>query len=84
MLHQVLQEIEQANEPLTIQEISRRLQLDAGIVSDMVAIWVRKGRLTADDAPTHDPIQHCGSDCRGPAECHFIAKMPGTYTLHKR
>lgn len=83
MLHQLLHEIEQATSPITIQELSHRLNLEPGVVAELVAFWVRKGRLAAGTAaaPTH--AHHCGGDCQGPAACHFIACIPDQYALRK-
>jgi hypothetical protein len=89
MLQQLFNEIEQAQEPLTIAELGTRLSLEPGIVSEMVLFWVRKGRLSAGDGipgadASQSPIRHCGSECRGPENCHFIARMPSVFTLEKR
>lgn len=84
MLHQLLHEIEQANGPLTIHELSQRLNLEAGVVTDMVAFWVRKGRLsTGASVPVSPSAHHCGSDCQGTAVCHFIARIPESFALTK-
>lgn len=84
MLKQILNEIEQATEPLTVPELSRRLHLEPGVVSQMVAFWVHKGRLSGDNIENTPHLQHCGRGCHGPDNCHFVAKMPGAYTLRKR
>lgn len=83
MLHQLLHEIEQTNGPLTIQELSQRLNLESGVVMDMVAFWVRKGRLSTGASTPTAQAHHCGGDCQGTAVCHFIAKVPASYTVTK-
>ncbi|HRQ38909.1 MAG TPA: FeoC-like transcriptional regulator [Chloroflexota bacterium] len=80
MLHQLLHEIEQANGPITIQELSHRLHLEPGVVVDMVAFWVRKGRLSS-GATASAHAHHCGGDCQGTAVCHFIARLPERYEV---
>jgi hypothetical protein len=81
MLHQLLHEIEQANGPITIQELSQRLHLDPGVVADMVAFWVRKGRLVLGADTATPPAHHCGSDCQGTVACHFIARLPEQFAV---
>ncbi len=83
MLHQLLHEIEQTNGPLTIQELSQRLNLESGVVADMVAFWVRKGRLSSGATAASAHIPHCGGDCQGTAVCHFITRLPASYTVTK-
>ncbi|MCL4262593.1 MAG: hypothetical protein KJ069_05240 [Anaerolineae bacterium] len=80
----MLHEIERATGPITIQELSQRLNLEPGVVADMVAFWVRKERLVtgADTAVPHHTA-HCGGDCQGPAACHFVAKVPASFTVTK-
>lgn len=81
MLHQVLHEIERTTGPITVQELSQRLQLEPGVVAELVAFWVRKGRLVsgADAITTH--AHHCGGDCQGPSTCHFVARLPDGYGM---
>ena len=84
MLFQVLREIEQANGPVTVNELSQKLGIDQGVLTDMIQYWVRKGKLRGDGATAvtpHTAVHHCGSSCAGPSTCNFIAKMPKTYTV---
>ncbi len=83
MLHQLLHEIEKATGPITIQELSHRLNLEPGVASDMVAFWVRKGRLAAGESASTPHTSHCGGDCQGPSACHFIARVPESYAVTK-
>jgi hypothetical protein len=45
MLRQVLQEIESAQGPLTLDELSRKLGVEKSTLAGMIDFWVRKRRL---------------------------------------
>lgn len=84
MLYQVLEEIEQAQGPVLLSELSRKLDIDAGTLAGMIQFWVRKGRLRDDDAATADEIAcvgTCGSSCGGLSGCAFVVKLPKTYSV---
>jgi hypothetical protein len=85
MLNQVLQEIQQANGPITVNELSRKLGLERSALQGMIDFWVRKGRLRDDDAPAADEAAcgagSCGDSCYGLAACRFTAKMPRSYSI---
>ena len=86
MLYQVLEEIEQAHGPVLVKDLSKKLNLDPGVLVGMIQFWVRKGRLR-DDAAVAEGIAcaggGCGDSCAGIAECTFVAKMPKTYSIAK-
>jgi len=51
--------------------------------------WVRKGRLSNDEAEPADSTSSCasggcGASCSGPASCACIAKMPTTCSIARR
>jgi len=85
MLRQVLHEIEAAQGPLDLNELSRRLDVDRGALEGMVQFWVRKGRLIDDVAVAETAavcaVGHCGGSCAGPRDCPFPMKMPRTFSL---
>lgn len=81
MLQQILHEIERATGPITVQELSQRLQLEPGVVAELVAFWVRKGRLVSGASGGTPPVKHCGDDCQGPSTCHFVARLPDGYGM---
>jgi hypothetical protein len=87
MLYQVLEEIEQARGPVLINELSRKLNLDPGVLRGMIQFWVRKGRLCDDDALAGEGQVcaggGCGDSCSGMANCSFVAKMPKTYSVSR-
>lgn len=85
MLLQVLREIEQADGPVTLAELSRRLDVAPSALQGMIDFWVSKGRLQDTSAPTEaDGMTHgCGTkSCSGsPETCAYIAKMPRTLSI---
>lgn len=88
MLNRVLQEIESTQGALTLNDLSRKLGIERGVLDGMIQFWVRKGRLLDEDAVDSAAGQgcsggSCGTSCVGPAECTFVAKMPKSYSLPK-
>ncbi|ABU60283.1 FeoC-like transcriptional regulator [Roseiflexus castenholzii] len=82
MLYQILEAIEQANGPISLNELSRQLQIDASALEGMIAFWVRKGRLNA------AAVAGCSGSGRGctcgayPNGCVFSHAGPRVITLH--
>lgn len=83
MLNQVLREIETAQGPITVHELSRKLEVEPNALEGMIQFWVRKGRIQNDDAPKtyNGETGDCSTSCCGTADCAFIAKMPKTYSI---
>ena len=86
MLNQVLQEIANAKEPLSLTALGNKLDIERGALEGMLAHWVRKGKLRDDDAEETSVchtggVGSCGSTCAGADACPFVAKMPKTYSL---
>jgi hypothetical protein len=83
MLNQVLREIETAQGPITVRELSRKLDVEPNALEGMIQFWVRKGRIQDDDASMscNVKIGDCSTSCCGTANCVFIAKMPRTYSI---
>jgi len=87
MLKQVLSEIENSTEPISLTRLSRKLNIEPGALEGMLAHWVRKGKLRDDDAEEASTCQpggvgSCGSTCTGTETCSFVARMPKSYSLH--
>jgi len=88
MLKQVLHEIETANGPIHLGELSRKMGVERSALNGMIQFWVQKGRLL-DDAPTgHSDSTLCGGSCRGscsgPDSCSFVMKMPQTFSIRSQ
>jgi hypothetical protein len=83
MLQQVLQALETAEGPLSLDELSRRLGIERGALEGMIAFWVHKGRLAenAMDGCGAGSCSHCAS--RG-AGCVFDQAGPRIISLVPR
>lgn len=75
LLQQVLQTIEQADEPYTLTQLARELDLSPAMLEGMLVYWVRKGRLRE---TTSSPA--CAA-CSLGAGCPFVAKMPRSFEV---
>jgi len=89
MLWQILHEVEAAQGPLDLNELSRRLDIERSALDGMIQFWVRKGRLVDDavvagQATTVCASHACSRGCPGPQQCSFVLKMPRTITLLER
>ncbi len=86
MINQVLYEIENARGAITIDELSRKLNVEPNALEGMLQFWVRKGRIQDDEVSDDckDSTGGCGSSCSGTADCTFIAKMPKTYSIQAK
>ena len=87
LLHQVLDEIEAANSPLTVNELGYRLDVDASALLPMIEFWVRKGRLRDEDTAVTEESTcaagACGTTCAGTNSCVYVARMPRSYAPTK-
>lgn len=85
MLYQVIEEIERANGPVLLTDLSRKLEIDPGTLAGMIQFWVRKGRLRDDDAALEEGVTcasgACGGGCGGASNCAFVVKLPKTYSI---
>jgi hypothetical protein len=83
MLNQVLQEITNAQEPLSLTVLSSRLGIERGALEGMLTYWVRKGRLKDDDVhgEAGQVAGACGGTCSGASACSFVARMPRSYSV---
>ncbi len=87
MLREVLQAVEAAEGPITLNELSRRLELDPRVLDGMLEHWSRRGKLIVDGVT--------GTACAGnmtPASCScglatdkgscpFLVRLPKSYSL---
>lgn len=84
MLREVLQAIESADGAVHIGELSQRLGIERSALEGMIDYWVHKGRLQLRDSDESDGSStsgHCGPSCTGTATCHFVARMPKTFSV---
>jgi hypothetical protein len=86
MLHLVLRMVENAQGPITLNELSYKLMVEPAVLESMIQFWVRKGRLVDEDAVGMGSgaacsTGSCGGSCTGAASCAFVAKMPKSYSI---
>jgi hypothetical protein len=86
VLRQVLQELEMAQGPISLGELSRRLDIDQDALRGMIEFWVRRGRLQNHDesmaaALTACPTGSCRGRGVGPQGCPSARLMPRMYSL---
>jgi len=86
MLRDVLQAVETTQGPITLAELSRRLNIDPGALDGMLQHWERKGKLVLNSGSA----VACNMDCAtiqcacsmgaGGACCPFVARLPRSYS----
>ena len=86
MLRQVLRELESAQGPVNMNDLSRELGVERSALEGMIAYLVQKGRLQDDDKIAEASMAlcdsgSCGAACPGPQGCPFVIKMPRTFSL---
>jgi hypothetical protein len=87
MLREVFHELESAQGPVNLNELSRKLGLERSALEGMIQFWVRKGRLKDDELEQEQIFAGCdsgscrGGSCPGPQGCPFIMKMPRTFSI---
>lgn len=70
MLLKVLEAIENAEGPISMQDLSRQLDTNPAVLEQMLAFWIRKGHLIQD---SYNP-QSCPTSCK--------ASSPGCHGCH--
>jgi hypothetical protein len=84
MLQQVLHEVQQAEGSVSIAALSRRLNIEPGVLEGMIVYWIRKGRLKESSPFAGCDAGGCGTSCgsgSSPEGCPFIGKMPRMISL---
>lgn len=84
MLWRVLHEVEAAQGPLDLNELSRRLDIERSALDGMILFWVRKGRLVDDGGAGRATVacaNHGCGGCAGGQGCPFTMTMPRTLAL---
>lgn len=88
MLTELLQMLQTSDQALTVSDLSRRMQVEPAVLEDLIAFWVRKGRIS--DGVTHQNLASVctgGSACTtcgGAQTCAFVARVPKSYALTNR
>jgi hypothetical protein len=84
VLTQVLQELESAQGPVSLDDLSRKLGVERTALEGMIAFWVRKGRLKEDYAAVLQglcPGAECDSTCPGAESCRWVTNLPRSFSL---
>jgi hypothetical protein len=88
MLREVLQAVESAEGPITLNELSHRLNLDPRVLDGMLEHWSRRGKLIVDNGAA----LACAGGLMGPGRCTcgsaatkegcpFVARLPKSYSV---
>ena len=88
MLREVLQAVESAQGPITLNELSRQLHLDPRVLDGMLEHWSRRGKLVVDSGAAMACAGglmgqgrcSCGSAVAGDG-CPFVARLPKSYAV---
>jgi hypothetical protein len=86
VLTQVLQELESAQGPASLDDLSRKLGVERTALEGMIAFWVRKGRLKQDYvAALAGPCaaDGCDSTCPQAPGCRWLTNLPCSFSLPK-
>lgn len=70
-LKQVLDHFVEQSEPVSINQLARTMQIEPGVLHDMINYWVRKGKLRE----VNSNSQACNV-CGIKSACPFIIAMP--------
>ena len=84
MLSQVLHEISNSKEPVTLALLSRKLGIETGALEGMLDYWVSRGRLLSNDSPPdkdETSAESCEPSCNCQAGCPFTTRIPRTYSV---
>ncbi len=74
-LREVLDHFEPGAPPVSLRGLAREMALDPGVLEEMLAYWVRKGRLREVNGTTHRACTQCGVK----RACPFVLAMPRYY-----
>lgn len=74
-LRQVLAVFETAQQPLSMPQLARALDVSSAQLDAMIQFWVRKGKIRISGSVTD-----CGT-CAKHGSCPFVLTLPRTYEL---
>lgn len=85
MLDQVINVIREADQPVSLHTLSKRLSIEQSALSGMLELLVRKEKLDIQQSAEYGNGDHCDTiqcmGCMKEKSCPFIAKMPVMYSL---
>ncbi len=74
LLRQVLNVFDESSGPLTLSQVARELDVEKGVLEEMIRYWVRKGELR--EVSTQSRL--CAS-CGSASGCPLIIDLPRYY-----
>jgi hypothetical protein len=83
-LKRVLDEIQSARGPISVAELSRRLDVEQSALEGMIDFWIQKGRLRADlflSTPASCASDECDTSCPQATNCNLMTNPPRTFSL---
>jgi hypothetical protein len=83
-LRRVLDEIQSARGPVSLAELSRRLDIEQSALEGMIEFWIQKGRLHADlflSTPASCTSDRCDASCPQAGGCNLMTNSPRTISL---
>ncbi|MCZ2114450.1 MAG: FeoC-like transcriptional regulator [Anaerolineae bacterium] len=89
MLRDVLRAVESTQGSITLVELSRRLNIDPGVLEGMLQHWERKGRLVLNSGTATACNLNCATECACSAVaagacCPFVVRLPRSYSAANR
>lgn len=84
VLARLLEELEAAQQPLTLQELSARLGVEPSALEGMLQTLMRMGKLRDDRAATMGACALRCANCDRMSECALLARLPRTYSLVRK
>lgn len=77
LLYNVLEAIQQASEPISLNDLAHTLEIEPSALEGMIDFWVRKGRIKV-----HDGLA-CGSACGscGVDGCPMLLHLPRQFEV---
>ncbi len=79
MVQQVLHALEQAQQPLSLNDLAAQVGVDTGTLEGMLAFWERKGRIVLHDGSAC-MARGCGG-CGSAGGCAFAGTSPRAFLL---
>jgi hypothetical protein len=84
MLKQVLDELRQVQGPVNLDDVSRKLGVERSALDEMIAFWVRKGKLVNTTLLSSGAgCAHCAISSCAVQECHSTNRMPRTFVVRR-
>ncbi|MGQ9502067.1 MAG: FeoC-like transcriptional regulator [Anaerolineae bacterium] len=84
MLTRLLEELEAAQQPLTLEELSTRLDVEPTALEGMLQTLKHMGKLRDDREAILNACELRCAGCDQISECALLARLPRTYSLVRK